>query len=105
MAWWKRPRDLEGSRSPTPGPIWDYEEEETSEDDEDDEEEDELTPRMTGRKRSRRSISPVGEDNATVEEDSVRELKRARALGEEDEGKVPQESNFSNYSQRIMVCT
>ena len=107
MAWWKQPRDLEGSRSPTPGPIWDDDEEgDTSEEEGTPEtttggkesEDDEEPPQTSERKRRHsvsREVSPA--------EDDSRVQKRARALEDGDEGKVSQEANFSGFAQRMMV--
>ena len=104
-----QPRDvLEGSRSPTPDPIWDDEEEEDT--GEEEEEEEEETSPMLGRKGSdddetsqeikrnrKRSISPAA--------DSARAQKRARALDDGEDEKISEEPVFSSISQKLMVCT
>ena len=103
MAWWKRDFS-KGSRSPTPGPLWDNEEEEDTGEEERTPEtmaerkgsDDDEAPPQTTERKGKRSISPAEEDPKVQ--------KRARALVDSKEGTVSQEATFSTFAQRMMVC-
>ena len=99
---------MEGSRSPTPGPIWDDDDEEDTGEEEGTPDtttggkgsDDDETPPQTSERKRRHSVSP----EVSPAEDDPRVHKRARALDDGEEGKVSQEAKFSGFAQRMMVC-
>ena len=108
MAWYKRDF-LQGSRSPTPGPIWDEDDEEGTGEGEGTpetttggkESDDDETPPQTSERKRKHSVSP----EVSPAEDDPRVQKRARALDDgEEEEQVSQKPEYSSFAQRMMVC-